>query len=451
MDGSTLDVLRPFVECGGDPEDAITRPFRTGITPDTLKDYHSVDGILTLTDNVNSLLLAQLHEHAIKHQTQVPLDTLHDWMTDLEDAEAATALVTALSREPVPSIAELKAAIAKRDTEQRQQHFRLASEHVLKLQEYGAPQEDVDRYLCETAAKRLDLSSTGVTSLSRGILTAHELFDQYLQNYGAGADMGVMTGIRQLDEIWSCGWKPGELVVITGEEYTGKTALLLKLLDNMNEEGPVAFVSCEQNPEPLLNRLIASRTGFDVNRIKARVLTGEEKARVSEEAKLMSSSEKPFFLIPPEEASRSTTLFARLRSLTANHKLRAIGVDFAMLINATELVEHRTARSDEQITALFNALMQIATEAQCPLIVVHPLTAVQAKEARKPGDRDLSDLAGCKFLRYLIAHALLVYRNATKEFFLKVMKAKDHDFADPKIQLGFDFVHMQIKEATWGG
>lgn len=451
MDGSTLEIIRPFVECGEDPEDAITRPFRVGIAPATLQDYTSRDGKLELADTSGSTMLARLYEQAMLHQAQVSLDVFHDWATDLVGAEEATAWVTALSRESVPSIAELRAAIAQRDTEQRRQHYNLAMEYVAKLQDLGAPQQDIDRYLCETAAKRLDLSATGVTSLSRGVMTASELFEQYVDDHDKGVKMGIMTGIPKFDEIWSCGWLPGELIIVTGEEYTGKTALLIKLLDNMNSEGPVVFVSCEQNPEPIMNRLIASRTGFDVNRIKARVLSKEEKQRVADEAKIMAAGEKPFFLIPPEEASKSTALFARLRSLSANHRLKAIGVDFAMLIDAAELVQSKTARSDEQIAALFKALMEISTEAQCPLIVVHPLTAAQAKEAKKPGDRDLADLAGCKFLRYLTAHGLLVYRNASKEFFIRVMKAKDHDFAEPKMQLHFDFARMQIGEPSWGG
>lgn len=105
---------------------------------------------------------------------------------------------------------------------------------------------------------------------------AYNHYDIKKKEKANGTIMGISTGLAELDKITG-GWRPGELIVITGAAGEGKSAIMLNLANNAWDAGAnVLFITLEMSWEEVFDRRHSLITGQPYYDIRNRNLTPEQ-------------------------------------------------------------------------------------------------------------------------------------------------------------------------------
>lgn len=200
-----------------------------------------------------------------------------------------------------------------------------------------------------------------------------------------GGITGVPSGFTDLDRITG-GWQPSDLLIIAARPAMGKTSFVLTMARNMAVEHrrPVAVFSLEMASIQLVNRLIASESGIDGNKLKKGDLTKDDWNHLH--ASLKQLSEAPLF-IDDTPALSVFELRAKCRRLKAQHGIELIVIDYLQLMSAGGNGGNR----EQEISTISRSLKSIAKELEIPVIALSQLS--RAVETRGGAKRPmLSDL-----------------------------------------------------------
>lgn len=118
------------------------------------------------------------------------------------------------------------------------------------------------------------------------VVQDHAARKQLRLNAGANADAvlpGLASGFPDLD-LYSTGWKPGELVVIGARPGIGKTSLALNIAAHVaqHNEGGVLLFSLEMTGHELAFRLACAVAGVDQQHAKLGKLSDEDELRLED-------------------------------------------------------------------------------------------------------------------------------------------------------------------------
>jgi len=435
-----------MVDCREGEDESSYLPAYLGISRNLLKDYRLANnGNITQIDTPESVLFCLLDSWYEEKSTKATLevaDRLSAASTMCNPNELRDILIS-VAAEPLPNEAGVQQALKALEEERASKHRALSIQHVNRMIDNKQDASAIDRYLNDTSAYRLMSDSEDASSMT----TLDDLMQNYLDNYDRPSLVGPLTGIAKLDKTFKSGLTPGSLTLILGEQYIGKTAILLYILMNMYKAGnSVVFASCEQDLEhEIMYRLMSQVTGLPVDELEFRGISADNQKDIRKHVLMGKESVNTFFLSPPEEATDRHLLFSRLRSLVRHHKIDAIGIDYATLIDATGILDTDRARGDQEILALYQTLRGIARRAGCPLIIVHPLTARAPDQRKKPGSLD--DVAECKQLRYVATNAIYLEKTRRGDGIkVNILKAKNRRIVDKEFDLDFDFSRMKISD-----
>lgn len=140
---------------------------------------------------------------------------------------------------------------------------------------------------------------------------------------------GIPTGFYGLDKI-THGLRPGQWIILGGEQKRGKSIILLIMADAAQIHGKrVGLVSQEMNGHEQTSRYDAYKAGIDYNDILAGTLSQDQMDRLEYVLKRNKNSED-FFIF--EDASGLTTVSA-LRAKVIEHKLDVLFVDGVYLMD----------------------------------------------------------------------------------------------------------------------
>lgn len=131
-----------------------------------------------------------------------------------------------------------------------------------------------------TAAYRAETDSAALPTLAADLLTkatdqaqpAGLTFQQMLADWHAqdeadrasGKQSGIPTKLPDLDALTG-GWKPGQLVVVSGQTGFGKTTLMLQFARECALSGkPALIVSLEMTRDEVINKLVSATGKKDV-------------------------------------------------------------------------------------------------------------------------------------------------------------------------------------------
>lgn len=156
---------------------------------------------------------------------------------------------------------------------------------------------------------------------------------QRLQDIEAGTTTaGLVTGFPELDERLDGGFAPGDLVLIVGVPSSGKTSLMVNILERVAREGhgATALVSAEVTEEIVMRGLLAGIAGVPVSHLKRGELSGSEARAVLAAAAQLERT--PFF-IDDSDTPAVEDVIVRTTLLKAKEPtLAAVGVDFLQMI-----------------------------------------------------------------------------------------------------------------------
>ncbi|MBX7205832.1 MAG: replicative DNA helicase [Bacteroidia bacterium] len=198
---------------------------------------------------------------------------------------------------------------------------------------------------------------------------------------------GIPSGFTALDRLTS-GWQKSDLIILAARPGMGKTAFVLGMARNAAVIGnnPVALFSLEMSSIQLVNRLIASETNLEAEKLKKGQLREDEWVQLNKMVGKLS--EAPIF-IDDTPALSIFELRAKCRKLKSQHNIQLVIIDYLQLMRGDE--SRSGGNREQEISYISRSLKALAKELNIPVIALSQLS--RAVETRGGDKRPmLSDL-----------------------------------------------------------
>ena len=259
-----------------------------------------------------------------------------------------------------------------------------ASTYIME-RSYSGQDEVVE--LLEQAEKSIfDISQSksqkNMAAISEVLLSAYEILEELYRN--KGSITGLTTGFIDLDRKTN-GLQKTDLVLIAARPAMGKTAFALNIAHNaaLKAKSKVALFSMEMSKEQLIQRMIASESRVDLNKLKNGNLDEEEWPKVITAMEVLSKTE---IFIDDTPGINVVELRSKCRRLKMEKGLDMVVIDYLQLMEADLRGESR----QQEISKISRSLKILAKELECPVVALSQLS--RAPEQRSDHRPILSDL-----------------------------------------------------------
>ncbi|MEM7228015.1 MAG: replicative DNA helicase [Planctomycetota bacterium] len=245
--------------------------------------------------------------------------------------------------------------------------------------------EDANQLVDRAQAKMFAVASDSISGESVGLAALLNEAMREIEAKDDGQMSGVPTGYAELDEL-THGLQPGEMIILAARPSMGKTALALNIAENMAMRGhPIAFFSMEMGREQLVYRLLAARSGVDLQRLRRGMLRPDDfRALTMACGELVDAP----ILIDDTPGLSVMQLRVRARRMKVNNDLKAIFVDYLQLMTSGTRVESRQI----EVAEISRGIKALARELEVPVICLSQLNrAAEQREGHRPRMSDLRE------------------------------------------------------------
>ncbi len=190
------------------------------------------------------------------------------------------------------------------------------------------------------------------------------------KQFGENKLIGISCGISKIDSAID-GLRPGHFWSIAGYTSSGKTQLLLNILNHLIETTPVTFFSLEMSKADIISRLLGIETGVGMTKIMRHEFhdTTEVDKFTKARERLIKSNLKIY--------SKTNTLDGIILAMTRDilrNKTKVFAIDYIQLVRSKGKSEY------EQITEASQRLQTFARETGCTIIVLSQVSNEHAKD-----------------------------------------------------------------------
>lgn len=221
--------------------------------------------------------------------------------------------------------------------------------------------------------------------LGRDFVTLSQVAAEVLDWLAGDDDPGLSTGFPDLDAILGGGFQPGDLVIVAARPSMGKTALALTLLYHIcaERQHPAQLFSLEMSRRQLALRLVAMRSGMDVQRLRPGRMRAAE---IQQATEALADIALSGVLVDDTPCEDILAMRAKARRAALEATPAVIIVDYLGLAEASG--ENRV----QQVSAITRHLKAMAREIGCPVIALSQLSrAVEGRASKVPVLSDLRD------------------------------------------------------------
>lgn len=200
-----------------------------------------------------------------------------------------------------------------------------------------------------------------------------------------GEVTGRNTGFIDLNKVTS-GLQPSDLILLAARPSMGKTAFALNLCTNIAKEGnPVIIFSLEMSSVQLIQRILASQSMIELNKIKDGKLDSDDWIKLVDTIKDLKKL--PMY-IDDTPGITVNEVRSKLRRIKMKYpKLGAVMIDYLQLMSGSG-GENRQM----EISNISRNLKVVAREMECPLISLSQLSrGPESREDKRPFLSDLRD------------------------------------------------------------
>ncbi|MSR07432.1 MAG: replicative DNA helicase [Gemmatimonadetes bacterium] len=261
---------------------------------------------------------------------------------------------------------------------------------------------------------------------------------------------GVPSGFKDLDARTN-GFQRSDLIIVAARPSMGKTAFCLNVAANAALEAkvPVAIFSLEMSRDQLVERLIASESFVDLQRLRSGQLRDEDYPKMSKAAGLLGTA--PVW-IDDTPALGLLELRSKARRLKVENKIGLFIIDYLQLLRGVARSESR----QEEISFISRSLKALARELDTPVIALSQLS--RAPEQRG-GDRRpvLSDLRDSGAIEQDADLVVFIYRaemygslveQESQEGMAEIILAKHRNGPTGTLKLAFHKQHTRFENFT---
>ncbi|MDW4150052.1 DnaB helicase C-terminal domain-containing protein [Staphylococcus saprophyticus] len=197
------------------------------------------------------------------------------------------------------------------------------------------------------------------------------------------------------------GFEPSQLIVIAARPSVGKTGFALNMLWNIAKQGhETSFFSIETTGKNVLQRLLATITGIELNRIKnVQDLTPDELTQ------LTSAIDQILKLgININDDSTTTPQDIRAQAMKNAEKSQVIFIDYLQLMSTDTNIDRRVA-----VEKISRDLKIIANETGAIIVVLSQLNrGVESRQDKRPMLSDMKESGG---IEADASMAMMLYRD----------------------------------------
>jgi replicative DNA helicase len=219
----------------------------------------------------------------------------------------------------------------------------------------------------------------------------------------------ISTGFNEIDKT-VFGLVPGWLWVIGARPKIGKTAFLLNLADNTNEQGHSALIfERSETMQEVILKLASLRSNVELAKLMAATYRGVKLATLEETKtalQLLGQVKDNNNLVISSERFSLERIITRAKIEKEQHpNLRLIGID---CLQSFPRPEKRQNRSD-QLGEIVFALKELAQDTHTTVVLLSQLVRdVEKRKDKRP--RDLSDFKDCGDIEAAVDVGTFLYR-----------------------------------------
>ncbi len=224
---------------------------------------------------------------------------------------------------------------------------------------------------------------------------------EYLTRH-RGEMIGIPTGFANIDALLT-GLQRSDLVILAARPSVGKTALALSIAHHAARRWKqrVAFFSLEMSSEQVVQRLLASETGINSQRLRKGEIADDEWSRFM---KVSSDLAETLFFVDDTPSISALELRTKARRLHAEFGVDLIVVDYLQLMRGDFRSENRV----QEIASISRALKALARELNVPVLALSQLS--RGVESRTDKIPRLSDLRESGALEQDADVVMFIYR-----------------------------------------
>jgi replicative DNA helicase len=217
---------------------------------------------------------------------------------------------------------------------------------------------------------------------------------------------GLSTGFPGLD-LFTGGLHPGEVTLIAARPGNGKTAIAANMAEDiaLNQGLPVAFFSLEMTLQALIDRMILSRGGINMEELRHRSIKPNDMAAYSQSAREFAESN---LIIEHERGLDITVLKQRARAI--KHKFPALA---AIFVDYVQLLKARSLRASQnrviELGDITAGLVDLCGELNIPIVALAQLSRDPDKRGGD-GRPKVSDLRESGSLEQDASNVHLIHR-----------------------------------------
>jgi replicative DNA helicase len=269
------------------------------------------------------------------------------------------------------------------------QLIRLSNQTVEKCYE---GHEDITTFLSEVEAEIYRIGESQVADSAQKIGKPLDKVIKMINDILAKrhTSYGTRTGFLDLDRM-TFGFHPGEMIVLAARPSVGKTSLAMNIAENVAIPGPsnpepkaILVFSLEMSSESLAQRVLCSRAGVNMNKLRDGFSTREEQQAIVEAAGEIKKSD---IIVDDQGSLNILEVRAKARRVSSRYDLGLIVVDYLQLIAG---MDNRASR-ENQISEISRGMKSMAKELRVPVLVLSQLNRESEKEKREPRMSDLRE------------------------------------------------------------
>jgi replicative DNA helicase len=204
------------------------------------------------------------------------------------------------------------------------------------------------------------------------------------QSIGRGIT-GVPSGFFSLDNL-TCGFQPGDLIILAARPSMGKTALSLCIARNAVMNGfSVGFISLEMSSEQLAMRILSFDASVPLASLRSGNITAEDWESLTTAAARISDYQ---IFIDDAPGQSLLDIKARARQIVLQHGIKLFIIDYLQLIHIDKKFESR----HYEVSEISRSLKAMAKELSLPIIALSQLSrGVESRTDKRPLLSDLRD------------------------------------------------------------
>ena len=263
--------------------------------------------------------------------------------------------------------------------------------------------DEAERILFEVSQRRISKALVPIRDVIKDYYNRVEFLVEHPDE-----SLGVLTGFTDLDRLLG-GLQPSDLIIVAARPGVGKTSLAMTMACNaaLKYNAVVAVFTLEMSAEQLVQRMIASQTGIDSQRLR---LGQIEDSEWDEFTRVSGTLGETAIYIDDTPSPSPMEIRTKARRLAAEYDLDLIIVDYLQLMQAGE---RRSENRVQEISYISRSLKALARELNVPVVALSQLS--RAVEARSEKTPILSDLRESGSIEQDADVVMFIYREELYE------------------------------------